>query len=416
MKGFIFSILCTLTAIQLGAQQNCYSFPYQESAISKDPLLLSRAQAIETFIRHQLSIPGNTLTGRTTGNVIRIPVVVHVLYHYPSEKISDARIINQLDALNKCFRRTNADSVNTPAVFKPLAADCEIEFQLARSDARMRSTTGIIRKYTPITTWTADDKMKFSAEMGDDAWDPKSYLNIWVCNLDRLAGYASFPGGPADKDGIVLDFDVFGTNTSGAYGMGKTGVHEVGHWLGLKHLWGDALCGDDAVDDTPKQAGYTPGCPTGTRVTCNNGPNGDMYMNYMDFTSDPCMNLFTRGQKARMQALFITGGPRHDLLSSKGFDPPMIFESPLPEADPVWLHPQLYPNPATTDITLDLAYDTRWIGNMIRITNLQGQTIMNVMITSKNQGINISRLQRGLYFLAAKRGDGESILKRFIKL
>jgi hypothetical protein len=331
------------------------------------------------------------------------------LYHTPGEKISDARIIQQIEMLNKCFRRKNADTANTPAVFKPLAADCEIEFRLAKSDPRKRSTTGIVKKYTPVTSWTFDDKMKSSAEMGDDAWDPKSYLNIWVCNLTDFAGYSSIVGGPENLDGLVIGFPVFGPDQ-------KTIVHEAGHWLNLKHLWGDDNCGDDEVSDTPKQAGYTPGCPTGIRITCGNGPTGDMYSNYMDFTSDECINLFTLGQKARMKAMFAVGGPRNSLLSSKGLNAPLIFEIPVPEEDPRWLEPKLFPVPATAQLTLDLSYDIRWVGKNIQVTNLQGQTLMVVAITSKLQQIDISRLHPGMYFLAAKKGDGESIKQKFIKL
>jgi len=193
-------------------------------------------------------------------------------------------------------------------------------------------------------------------------------------------------------------------------------VHEVGHWLGLKHLWGDENCGDDGVSDTPKQASYTIGCPSSIRITCGNGPNGDMYMNYMDFSSDACMNLFTKGQKARMRAIFEPGGYRNAILFSKGLDQPLIFESPLPETDPQWLHPQLYPNPATSVITLDLAYDPRWVGKMIQIVNLQGQTVLQIQITTRFQQIDINKLQAGIYFLAAKKEDGESMKMRFVKL
>jgi hypothetical protein len=374
-------------------------------------------KVIETFTSQHTNNNVNNGTSRIEGNVIKIPVVVHILYHSPSEKISDARVQSQIDVLNKCFRHLNADSVKTPAVFKSLAADCEIEFQLARSDSRSRSTTGIIRKYTPITKWTMDDQMKFSVNMGDDAWDAKSYLNIWVCNLDKLAGYASFPGSDAAKDGLVIDFDAFGAINSGSgYDLGKTAVHEVGHWLGLKHLWGDENCGDDGVNDTPKQASYTIGCPSTIRITCGNGPNGDMYMNYMDFTSDLCTNLFTSGQKARMRSLFAAGGPRNAILVSKGLNQPLIYEAPVPDSDPQWLHPQLYPNPANSFITLDLAYDARWIGKMIRIVNLQGQTVLQVQITGKILQIDLNKLQAGIYFLAAKREDGESMKMRFVKL
>jgi hypothetical protein len=287
--------------------------------------------AIEAFTKQHISTPANNISNRMEGNVIKIPVVVHVLYHSPTEKISDAQVQSQIEVLNRCFRHRNADSVKTPLYFKSLAADVEIEFQLATSDIRSRSTTGIIRKYTPITKWGFDDKMKFSANLGDDGWDSKSYLNIWVCNMDKLAGYSSLPGSDATKDGLVIDFDAFSTiNPGSGYDLGKTAVHEIGHWLGLKHLWGDENCGDDGVSDTPKQASYTSGCPSAIRITCGNGPNGDMYMNYMDFTSDACINLFTKGQKARMRALFETGGFRNAILTSKGLDRPLIFESPLP--------------------------------------------------------------------------------------
>ena len=156
--------------------------------------------------------------------------------------------------------------------------------------------------------------------------------------------------------------------------------------------------------------------PFRIRITCGNGPTGDMYMNYMDFTSDACTNLFTNGQKARMRALFAPGGARNGILSSTGLNAPLIFESPLPDDSPKWLHPQLYPNPATNEIILDLAYDIRWIGKTIFVTDLLGQSVMNVPITSKNQHIDISRLQPGMYFLAAKKDDGESMKMKFIKL
>jgi hypothetical protein len=257
-----------------------------------------KMNAIEAFTQQHISTGQNNLTNRIEGNVIKIPVVVHILYHTPSEKISDAQVQSQVDVLNRCFRHRNADSVKTPLWFRSLAADVEIEFQLAISDSRSRSTTGIIKKYTPVTKWGMDDKMKFSGNMGDDAWDPKSYLNIWVCNMDKLAGYASLPGSDITKDGLVLDFGAFAAINSGSgYDMGKTAVHEVGHWLGLKHLWGDTYCGDDGVSDTPKQASYTVGCPGSIRITCGNGPYGDMYMNYMDLQAMPVSISLRRGRK-----------------------------------------------------------------------------------------------------------------------
>jgi hypothetical protein len=193
-------------------------------------------------------------------------------------------------------------------------------------------------------------------------------------------------------------------------------VHETGHWLGLRHIWGDDYCGDDWVDDTPKQANFTSGCPSGIRLSCGNGVNGDMYMNYMDITLDACTNLFTEGQKERMRGYFLPGAPRNKLLSSSGFQPPLISEIPLPEEPPKWMYPQMYPNPATTELTLDLAYDIRWIGTTIQITNANGQHMIQQVISSKVVKLNIENLKPGLYILVAKRKDGSAIKQKFIKM
>src|SRR5207245_2531623 len=131
-----------------------------------------------------------------------------------------------------------SDSVNTPARFRHVAADVQIEFALATADPNGKATNGIIRKGTRITYFTNDDKIKYNSGGGDDAWDSRYYLNIWVGNLYNLLGYASVPGGPADKDGVVISTAAFGTiNTGYPYNLGRTAVHEIGHWLNLKHIW-----------------------------------------------------------------------------------------------------------------------------------------------------------------------------------
>ena len=411
-RYFLIAIMLMMSGA-LGAQQRCDAYQYMQQQIAADPSLRLRLDAIETFTRNHSNV--SNYTSRTESkNTIRIPVVVHVLYHTAAENISDAQIQQQLNILNKCFRRQNPDTVNTPSYFKTLAADAGFEFVLATSDPRKHSTSGIIRKYTPVALWQEDDKMKFSSETGDDAWDCKSYLNIWVCNLDRVMGYSTIPGGPADKDGLVIGTAVFGGNND--FTSGKTVVHEAGHWLNLKHLWGDAYCGDDGVADTPKQSGYNISCPTGIRKSCGNDANGDMYMNYMDFTSDACMNMFSAGQVARMRVLFDAGGARSSILSSTGLDVPAIFESPLPADDPRWMHPQLYPNPASSSITLDVAYDARWVGKSVQIANVQGQVVMTVVINSKYQQINISNLKPGIYFMMAKKDDGATIKEKFVRM
>jgi hypothetical protein len=136
-----------------------------------------------------------------------------------------------------------------------------------------------------------------------------------------VLGYSSLPGGPADKDGIVISSMVFGTfNTISPFNKGRTATHEIGHWLNLKHIWGDGFCGDDKVDDTPNQESANRGCPGGEKITCGTSAHGDMYMNFMDLTDDACMYMFTLGQKERMRALFAQGGPRNSLVTSKALN------------------------------------------------------------------------------------------------
>jgi len=399
--------------IQTSAQRACFSADYLQISLRNNPSLASQVNKLEDFIQQKVAAAANS---RLQGITYKIPVVVHVLYHLPGENISDEKVFSQLEMLNKCFRRTNSDTANTPAVFKSRAADCEIEFQLATSDPGKRSTNGIIHKYTPISIWQSDDQMKFTSQMGDDAWDPKSYLNIWVCNIKYVAGYSSIPGDSPEKDGVVINYSMFGPNGVSGYELGRTTVHEVGHWLGLKHIWGDAPCGNDNVDDTPTQSQFNIGCPSGVRITCNNGPYGDMYSNYMDYTNDACVNLFTEGQKKRMRALFAPGGVRNSLLTSYGLNAPLIHETPLPEETPKWLQPRLYPNPATNELILDVAYDIRWIGKTVLLINMNGQKVMEIQIASRTQKIDISKLVPGVYFISTRKEDGSYIKQKFIKI
>jgi hypothetical protein len=189
----------------------------------------------------------------------------------------------------------------------------------------------------------------------------------------------------------------------------------VGHWLGLKHIWGDTYCGDDMVDDTPKQGNFTAGCPTVFRTSCGNGSLGDMYMNYMDFTNDACMNLFTEGQKKRMRSLFNEGGPRATLLSSKGLSRPWLEEAPLDREPAISTELKLFPNPASSEIVLDFSYDVSWIGKEINIYNANGNLMKKSIISTKTQKLLINNLSSGIYFIKAQNGD-KKINKKLVKL
>ena len=399
----------------LFAQRQCGAVEYENRLIDADPSLTISRKVVDNFlVQHEAQRMQSA--ARSQGEtIITIPVIVHILYHYPGENLSDELVRSQIAALNRDYRKLNPDTIKIPAAFKALAADCEIEFKLATVDGYGNATSGIIHKYTPITNWTLDDKIKFSSEMGDDAWDSRNYLNVWVGSLERLLGYSSMPGDPATKDGVVLSNTIFGITGSGSYDQGRTAVHEIGHWLGLRHLWGDADCGDDGVADTPRQQTFTNGCPSTPRVSCGNGPNGDMYMDFMDFTNDDCLVMFTDGQKQKMRALFENGGPRYSILMSTGLNKPAIDQMPIPEAPPQWLHVQIFPNPATTELTINVEYDQRWIGKQLQVINITGQLQITETISAKTLKLDVSQLKPGIYFIKGEK-DGERMIQKFIKL
>ncbi len=247
--------------------------------------------------------PGIGRTGCTS-----IPVVVHVVYKTAVQNISLPQIQSQIAVLNKDFRHKNADIGTVPAPFAPLTADARIEFKLAATDPAGNPTTGITRTATATVAFSDDDRVKSAATGGADAWPSDRYLNIWVCPLaGGLLGYAQFPGGPAATDGVVIRHSAFGTSGTAAapFNLGRTATHEIGHWVNLRHIWGDdgtGCSGSDFVADTPNQGGSNFGTPAFPKVSCGNGPNGDMFMNFMDYVDDRAMTMFTAGQVTRMQA------------------------------------------------------------------------------------------------------------------
>ncbi len=401
--------------LQLSAQQKCGSSEYLNKQIGNDPSLRQRIVEIENFSKKKAGIITTDQRIASPLPIIKIPVIFHVLYHLPEENVSMQKIADALAILNRDYRRENADSINTPSFFKPIAADMEIEFKFAVSDSRGVSTNAVVRKYTPVKYWLSDDNVKSNTTYGDDAWDSKSYLNIWICNLEDVTGYSTFPGLDPKLDGVVINYKNIIESGSSTANLGRTFVHEVGHWLNLKHIWGETYCGDDGVDDTPKQSSFTPGCPSGIRISCTNNSSGDMYMNYMDFTDDACMNMFSNGQKQRARVLFETGGARNSILTSTGLNDPSIYSAMLPDFYPKWLNAQVYPNPAISVINIYFDYDQRWLGKELIISDMMGRRVMKKIVSSKIQQIDISKLQPGIYFIKAIKED-ESLVQKFIKL
>lgn len=258
-----------------------------------------------------------------------IPVVVHVVHTNPNI-VSDAQINTKIGILNEDYRAANTDKSLVASCFTSLIADARIEFQLAVRDPDCNPTNGITRTTTTVQSFPmGGDPVKSAASGGHDPWPRDKYLNIWVCNGSGYMGYARFPGCAAAIDGVVIDHETFGTTATASGGtLGRSTTHEIGHWLNLRHIWGDdgtACTGTDYVADTPNQAGSTPktssgACPSWPQTSCSNGPNGDLFYNHMDYTNHGCRVMFTTGQVTRMHGTLFT--TRSAILGSDGLIPP----------------------------------------------------------------------------------------------
>ncbi len=310
------------------------------------------AETDETYQRNRRQIEAFSAVARLRPrtNIVRIPVVVHVIFHKDEENLERSQIDSQIAALNRDFRANNADIVDVPEPFEPTVADPLIEFALAVRDPMGNETTGITRTRTSLkefpynrldrlATKKLDDLIKHD-EFGKAAWPRDRYLNMWTCSIESgLLGYAQFPGGPASTDGVVINNTAFGSGgtAQAPFNLGRTAVHEVGHWLDLLHIWGDdgqGCRGSDNVTDTPNQAGSN-GSDVRKEdfphISCDNGPNGDMFMNYMDYVDDDTMVMFTSGQVARMNAAL--EGPRKALTESDALMPIVTESMVLSEAE-----------------------------------------------------------------------------------
>lgn len=284
----------------------CASMEVLQEQLSADPTLRKRMDDIENLTQ---SFIKNKSMYRLSGDTMIVPVIVNVLYRTSAENISAGQIQSQIDVLNEDYGGKNADTSLIPSLFTTAKAyDTKIRFVLEN----------VVRKATNKKSWGTNDAMKKSSLGGIDPTSPTTKLNIWVCTLGQsLLGYAQFPGGNAATDGVVILNQAFGSRAkypsgyyTSTYDLGRTATHEVGHWFNLRHIWGDATCGDDLVGDTPKHNTANYGCPSYPHYSTCTGTPVEMTMNYMDYTDDACMYMFSKGQKDRMQATWVVGGPR----------------------------------------------------------------------------------------------------------
>jgi hypothetical protein len=311
-------ILTTLTGQNLQKNHRCNQDCLFKNRFNDDPTLHQRIEELEQNIAQR-----GTKLLQTRGSEVTIPVVVHIVYHTVAENISDAQIQSQIDALNRDFNKENTDVTKAPSVFRTLATNCGIRFKLAESDTRRNATNGIMRHKTQRQNWDLNDDVKLPNKGGVEGWNPEAYLNIWVCNLNGGLGLASYPGMKPAIDGLIIDYRAFGTTGTATipFNMGRTCVHEVGHWLGLMHTWGDENCGNDHIDDTPQVEKEHIGVPIFPQYSdCDGSKKIAMTMNYMEYVDDAAMYLFTEGQKQRMRG--ILHHERIKILTSTGLSTP----------------------------------------------------------------------------------------------
>jgi hypothetical protein len=283
------------SSIEEQGGRRCAADEVLQQQIAEDP---SRAAFLNELELKTQAYKGSALEAARSAGILYVPVVVHVVLQNTA-LVTDDQIRSQIDVLNKDFTKTNSELSNTSVYLAGYnynnVANCEIKYVV----------TNIVRKTTTVTSFGTNDAVKKTSQGGSDPVDPTTKLNMWVCDLSSgYLGYAQFPGGSAATDGVVIDYQAFGTFASypmyAAFNLGRTATHEVGHWVNLRHIWGDRRCGDDYVSDTPAHDASNGGCPGENHLSKCAGRPKEQWMNYMDYTDDKCMYMFSGGQKTRM--------------------------------------------------------------------------------------------------------------------
>lgn len=354
-----------------------------------------------------------------------IQVVFHILYNNPRERLPDSVLYKQLEILNEGYRHTHDDTGTVSANFKPLAGDTRIQFELAKEDPQGNPTTGL-NYVSSDRTWffgglsgDRDEFMKYTAMGGVDAWNTDRYLNIWVCDMSDetgrvfTLGYARPPYGAANwpsgsfnysknTDGVVLHYEIVGDPVlNSSYETGShTLIHEVGHYLGLRHTWGDAANSfagctvDDGIDDTPNSRAANRGCNLFIN-TCIDPVNDkpDNVENYMDYTAQACSKMFTEKQRAMM---------RYNLLRfRRSITRPVLPNVPPGKYDTLELRADIFPNPASTELVVSFPEYSEEVIIKTEIHDMSGRKVLERKdVLNRYVVVPVSGLAAGLYVVS----------------
>lgn len=412
----------TLVLVTKGQNQNrCGSTEIIRQEMAANPayakkveeLLKNKGNYIRSNQKGKPDNPGNA----PSQSSITIPVVVHVLWNTPEQNISDAQVQSQIDVLNEDFGASNRDYNNYDAGYGSVKGDMEINFCLVQ----------VIHKQTKTKSFGTNDNMKYSKRGGSDAVDPMHVFNIWVCNLGQsLLGYAYYPGITPEKFGVVCHTNAFGKGSGYSlfadYNLGRTTTHEVGHSLGLVHIWGDRTCGSDAVDDTPLHNTYNFGCPEEGHLSTCTGTPLEMWMNYMDYTDDRCMYFFTDGQAARASFFIDTDPQLNSIVNSACTDQnrtpiTTITANDLLQGRKDNSTISLYPSITTGRLTLEIENPQTGKAE-INIYNQAGAFMMKQQIVISGKivsQVDVSKLKNGVYYLELSQGGGKQTRKFIVQ-
>lgn len=428
MKKNITQILFTviiLTFTNLSSAQECATFEYESYLNSKFP---GFSKALEQS-RQQSLLESTKLNKSSNDTVYQIPVVFHIVWNTKSQNIHDSLIYSQLKALNESFRHTHSDTGRVRSIFKPVAGDTRVEFVLASVDPNGKSTNGINRVKTEQTDFGGNngfaENVKSSFDYGADAWNTSKYLNIWVCKFTYngtpiISAYA-FPPTNAQfwtsssfvanhLQGVVVNYQFVGVGNPNDFASSsmreRTLVHEVGHFLGLRHIWADknntCIGEDDGLKDTPNHRAANRNCNPALN-TCNQGAGDqpDMIENYMDYTPYPCTVMFTQQQANLM---------RYNLLNLRSSLYKIKTNTPPP---PVYTKVSVAPNPVIGN--LRILFDQQGVYTL-KLTDIIGQPVSSDEFTignsfEYNEPLNVAA---GIYYLSISNGSTEVVKQRIL--
>jgi hypothetical protein len=347
--------------------------------------------------------------------IYMVPVVFHIVYNTAAENLPDSVLENQIAVMNEDYSRQNGDTTNMRSEFEPVAGATHIQFFLAGITRTSTTTTSFGSFAALLGDFSDLEKVKSTADGGENAWDQVHYLNIWVCdmsinNTPFLLGYATppdnlpnWPQGSAPDlgDGVVLQYQIVGSNNPNPLGvanytvLGRTAVHEVGHYMGLRHIWGDGDCTmDDGISDTPDADDASQQDCDEQRNSCNADVNGlgdlhDMIENYMDYSAETCQNSFTQEQALLM----------HGVLENQRYD--LVHNNPA-GLNELSVITSCYPNPTTGTLSVHSSAPIE----TLTVSDMNGKILLSAVEHGTTATLELSSFQTGIYVLLIRNTNG----------